>query len=314
MPARFPRRLSVLLATAVAVSIATPAWAVTTPEPVSGTRIEDLYADGQRAYEARQYARAGRLWTQALEIQGESPETSTTRANTVNWILLVYTNAYRDSGDAEHLRAAVDVVGSYERKQRELYGERWQLSSDLARRRDEVEALLIEHAGTSAADEARDADEPQRRVSASGSARIEAQGPTESREAIAPVDRRRRLGDDKLFKLGMGLTIGGGAALVPAIWGSAVTVYKARRLRAQIAAAAATGNTQADLLVLYRQGWLATTEGSVALASGVISLALIGGGVAVLWIDRRRGGERKQMARNANPLWTMGPGGVLVAF
>ncbi|MEE9383795.1 MAG: hypothetical protein V3V08_10310 [Nannocystaceae bacterium] len=253
----------------------------------SSVRAEALYADGQRAYEARHYDRAGRLWSEALKLQPESPGTSTIRANTVNWILLVYVHAYREDADAKHLRAAADVVGGYERELVALYGSRWQLWPHVADRRDEVHQLLAEHA------KPRGTGEPEVSRSGRGAEHVLAQGGG-ARE-VGQDDRPSwHTGSDRMFRVGVGLTLGGVVALLPAVWGAAASVYKAGRLRKQILATSEqTGSADIDGAALYQQGWIGGHEATVALVAGVASLVLVSSGVVVLVLEkrRRRGGE-----------------------
>ena len=263
--------LATVLAIALAVSDAEPAASAPVNAPVDPTvrdaiaDAERLYRKGSAHYEAADYTAAITTWTDVLSSLPDSDEVLPIRLDLLYNIGVAHEKAYAIDKDPRHLRQAKQLFASYA----ETRGDD-DSSRNALQRAAKIEELLATLDPEAEPDAAPVVDAT----------------PSAIEHVDAPLDRRSR-------NLGIGLTTGGGAALV----GGVVVLALGARMRPlaqdQVAELDALGvpadhpaRAQGDAFVAAetRKGrTMMALGGSLAGAGAVLA------GVGIFYVVKSRG-------------------------
>lgn len=127
-----------LIATTVALGLfvtSTPSVALAA-EPGD---VETLYAEGDSAFANGDYLGAARAWGKALDLMDESDDTNSTRAQILVSALSAYMEAFVETRNVDHLRAAARLLERYAQSLEAAYDGEARLSEaviDMKRRLD----------------------------------------------------------------------------------------------------------------------------------------------------------------------------------
>jgi hypothetical protein len=84
--------------------------------------VRRAFDEGKRAYDGKEFARAGRGFGQALQKVADTPANRSIRAFLCVDAMLAYQEAFQASGDAGFLRAGMDVYYTYFKSYRDVHG------------------------------------------------------------------------------------------------------------------------------------------------------------------------------------------------
>ena len=240
--------------------------------------IEDLYTQGQEAFDAGEYGNAGDKWSEAVRALEENPDNSATRQTIMNLALDAYLRAYRNDEDRVHIDKAKQLLDEYEASLEPAGGA---LTPEIASEKGKIVDILEDLAEAEA--EANKPDPEETKPDP---------GNTDP-EPLPPIDENP--GRPLIITgavvagvgvAGLGLMIGGlvGGASAQADWDAAVP-----------------GSAEQDTI-----GQRGRTMNILAGVGGAVGGVLIGTGVALLAIGLKRNAD----ARNQNLMLvpSLGPG------
>ena len=248
------RLFASLLSTALCVAPlhSSQAWAYAAPS------LEELYTQGQEAFDAGDYGTAGDKWAEAVRSAEESPDTSATRQTIMNLALDAYLRAYRaNEEDRSSIDKAKQLLDEYEAS---LEPSGTPLTAEIASEKGKIEDILEELAAAEAA--------------AQAETETETEGPDEPPPPILVDENPGR----PLIIAG-GAIAGGGAIGIGLLLGGVIG-----GLSAQADFEAADEGSAARDTAAAR----GRTMNGLAIAGAVLTPVLLGTGVALIAIGAKR--------------------------
>ena len=103
--------------------------------------IEDLYTQGQEAFDAGDYSTAGDKWSEAVRALEETEDNSATRQTIMNLALDAYLRAYRNDDARVHIDKAKALLDEYEAS---LEPSGAELTPEIASEKGKIEDILAD--------------------------------------------------------------------------------------------------------------------------------------------------------------------------